>query len=110
MSGKRASDEYDKKLMSYIETYTRDVGVPPTIDQIIENVGELSSKSSVHARLTKLVYAGLLTQKNVKGYYYPTALESKEVLLPIRLVTKACKILLDNPDNAELVKEISNYL
>ena len=110
MSGFRASPEYDQNLMEYIETYTREVGVPPTVDQMIENVGEISSKSSVFAHLKKLEAAGLLVQKNAKGYYYPTSLENDEVMIPKNLITEACRKLLDDPKNAILVKRISMYL
>lgn len=71
------ADIYDKNVLSYITEYTKEHKVPPTIDQIIENVPDRTSKSTVHYRLQRMVEAGLLTQKNVKGYYYPTSLDYK---------------------------------
>ena len=70
-----ALKDYDFKILEYITDYTRQNKVPPTIDLILENVPERSSKSTIHNHLKKMVKVGLLSQKNVKGYYYPTSLE-----------------------------------
>ena len=71
------ADIYDKNVLSYITEYTKEHKVPPTIDSIIANVPDRKSKSTVHYRLQRMVEAGLLTQKNDKGYYYPTSLDYK---------------------------------
>lgn len=110
MAGHRAPEDYDDRLMEYLITYVREHRVPPSLDSIILNVHGISSKSSLQHRLQKLEHAGLVRQKNNKGYYYPTILDDKEVLIPRYLITKACEILIENPNNALLVKQISNYL
>lgn len=110
MSGHRAPEDYDKRLMEYLISYTREHRVPPPLDLILTNVSGLSSKSSLQNRLQKLEKAGLLRQKNVKGYYYPTSLEDKEVLVPLSMLTKVCEILIENPQNAVLVKQLSNLM
>lgn len=104
------NDDYSERLLAYITDYVRRVGVPPTVDMMIENVEGKTSKSTVFARLQKMVDANLLTQKNVKGYYYPTSIDIKEVSVPIFLLEEACRKLLDSPDNAELVFRLSKYL
>lgn len=67
MSGHRAPEDYNERLMAYLEDYVRENKVPPTLDSILENVEGISSKSSLQARLQKLEIAGLVVQKNDKG-------------------------------------------
>lgn len=110
MSGHRAPEDYDNRLMEYLISYTRENRVPPPLDLILKNVSGISSKSSLQKRLQKLEEAGLLRQKNDKGYYYPTSLEDKEVLVPLSMLTKVCEILIENPKNAVLVKQLSDLM
>lgn len=104
------SDEYNSRLLKYMTEYVREVGVPPTVDLMIENVEGKRSKSTVYNRLQRMVDAGLLVQKNEKGYYYPTSIDMKEVSIPKFLLEQACEKLIENPENAELVKRISNFI
>ena len=67
-------DDYSERLLDYITDYVRKEGVPPTVDMMIQNVPGKSSKSTVYNRLQKMVDDGLLIQKNIKGYYYPTSI------------------------------------
>lgn len=103
-------DDYDKRLLQYITEYTRNNKVPPSLDMIIENVPGRASKSTVFNKLQKMVDAKLLVQKNKKGYYYPTSLETKEVSVPLYLLKEACTKLIESPDNALLVKRLSEYI
>lgn len=110
MSGYRAPEDYDNRLMEYLISYIRENRVPPPLDLILKNVSGISSKSSLQRRLKKLEEGGLVRQKNDKGYYYPTSLEDREVLVPISMLTKACEILIENPQNAVLVKQLSDLM
>ena len=103
-------DDYDERLLRYITEYTRDIGVPPTLDQMISNVEGISSKSTLYYRLQNMVRGKLLVQKNVKGYYYPTSIDLAEVSIPKYLLSMACTELIKQPENASLVKSISNYI
>ena len=110
MSRKIKAPDWDDKALEYITDYTRSVGVPPSIDQIAENVGGLTSKSTIHHHLKQMVDAGLLVQKNKNMYYYPTSIDLGEVSVPKFILEKACEKLLENPENATLVKQLSNYI
>lgn len=103
-------DDYDNRLLKYITDYTRENKVPPSLDMIIENVPGRTSKSTIFNKLQKMVDANLLVQKNKKGYYYPTSLETKEVTVPLYLLKEACTKLIESPDNALLVKRLSKYI
>lgn len=105
-------NEYDERLLNYITEYTREVGVPPTVDQMVEHVHGLTSKSSVHNHLKKMVSLNLLNQKNMKGYYYPTSLEIKEAMVPILLLRRIGEALVmtQDPKNVELAKMLSMHL
>lgn len=103
-------DDYSERLLDYITDYVRKEGVPPTVDMMIQNVSGKSSKSTVYNRLQKMVDDGLLIQKNIKGYYYPTSIDTQEVSIPKHILERACKELIKNPDNIKLVKIIHKYL
>lgn len=107
---RKINDDYSERLLTYITDYVRKVGVPPTIDMMLENVEGKASKSTVFNRLQKMVNAGLLTQKNIKGYYYPTSIDLKEVSVPKFILKEACRKLSVQPDNAEMVLLLSRYL
>ena len=53
---------------------------------------------------------GLLVQKNVKGYYYPTSLITEEILIPKILVDTIYKYLLKHSNQQELADELHQYL
>lgn len=104
------SADYDKRLLRYIEDYTREVGVPPTLDSMIDNVYGITSKSTLHNHLQNMVESGLLVQKNVKGYYYPTSIDLCEVSVPKVLLKEACNCLKKSQDNVILVSRLSEFL
>lgn len=104
------NDDYDDRLLKYITEYVRKEGVPPTIDMMIKNVEGRSSKCTLHNRLQKMVNSGLLVQKNIKGYYYPTSIDMEEVSIPKFLLEQACERLIENPENVNLVKRISDFI
>lgn len=103
-------DDYSERLLDYITDYVRKEGVPPTVDMMIQNVSGKSSKSTVYNRLQKMVDNGLLIQKNIKGYYYPTSIDTQEVSIPKYILERACNELIKNPDNIKLVKIIHKYI
>lgn len=103
-------DNYDERLLNFITEYTRQIGVPPSIDTILENVEGKKSKSTIYNRLQKMVRNGLLTQKNMKGYYYPTSLECKEILIPQTLLIEACRILTSIPEGITISQTLYSYV
>lgn len=103
-------DDYDERLLTYITDYVRKEGVPPTIDTMIANVNGRSSKSTVFIKLQKMVDAGLLVQKNAKGYYYPTSIDTKEVSVPRFLLKEACVQLAKSTDTSHLAGNLYKYL
>lgn len=104
------NDDYEERLLAYITQYVRKEGVPPTVDMMIENVEGKTSKSTVFNRLQRMVDAGLLVQKNKKGYYYPTSIDMKEVSVPKFLLEEACKGLLKDPSNHQIAGKLYQYL
>ena len=104
------NDDYNERLLDYITKYVRNEGVPPTIDLMIENVEGKTSKSTVFGRLQRMVDVGLLVQKNKKGYYYPTSIDTNEVSVPKFLLEEACKALLEQPENKKLSGKLYQYL
>lgn len=109
-SKKNIYDDYDSRLLKYITEYAKTNGVPPSVDLMIENVEGKTSKSTVYHRLQGLVQEGLLVQKNVKGYYYPTSLITEEILIPKTLVNIIYKSLTKHSDQQELANELHQYL
>lgn len=107
---KDENDDYSERLLAYITDYVRKVGVPPTVDMMIANVKGRSSKSTVFGRLQKMVDAGLLVQKNTKGYYYPTSIDSKEVSVPRFLLEEACVQLAKSSNTSQLAGRLQKYL
>ena len=103
-------EDYNERLIAYITTYTRNNGVPPTVDQMMANVEGKKSKSTIHARLKKLVNAGLLVQKNVKGYYYPTSIDLDEISVPLKFLEKIQADLLDDGPHPELSNQLDDYI
>lgn len=103
-------DNYDERLLNYITEYTRKVGVPPTVDLMVENVEGRTSKSTVHLHCKKMVDEGLLVQKNIKGYYYPTSIEYKEVSVPRYLLNAICNRLESLTPTDEVTKRLKEYL
>lgn len=69
--------EYDEILMKYIIDYVKINKVPPTLDLMLNNLIGVTSKSVLQYHLKRLVNRGLLVQKNIKGYYFPTCLDGK---------------------------------
>lgn len=108
-SKKNTYDDYNSRLLEYITEYARTNGVPPSVDLMIENVEGKRSKSTVYNRLQELVQEGLLVQKNVKGYYYPTSLITEEILIPKILVDTIYKYL-KHSNQQELANELHQYL
>lgn len=104
------NDNYDERLIEYITQYVRNEGVPPTVDMMLENVEGKKSKSTVFNRLQKMVDAGLLVQKNKKGYYYPTSIDTKEVSIPKFLLKEACEALLQDPSTHQIAGKLYQYL
>lgn len=104
------NDNYDERLIEYITQYVRNEGVPPTVDMMLENVEGKKSKSTVFNRLQKMVDAGLLVQKNKKGYYYPTSIDMKEVSVPKFLLKEAIEALLKDPSNHQMAGKLYQYL
>ena len=100
-------DDYDERLLEYIENYVRINGVPPTLDDMIVNVPGKTSKSTIHARLKKMVEAGDLIQKNKKGYYYPASIDNHEVLVPVYVIENIISAL---PKNHPMIKTLNNIL
>lgn len=103
-------DNYNKRLIAYITLYTRNNGVPPTVDQMLANVEGKKSKSTIHARLKNLVNAGLLVQKNVKGYYYPTSIDLDEISVPVKFLEKIQVSLLNDGPLPELSGQLEEYI
>lgn len=103
-------DDYNLKLLEYITEYVKTNKIPPSVDLMIENVEGKKSKSTVYHRLQGLVQEGLLVQKNVKGYYYPTSLITEEILIPKILVNTIYKYLLKHSNQQELADELHQYL
>lgn len=103
-------DDYSERLLDYITQYVRREGVPPTVDMMIENVEGKTSKSTVFNRLQKMVEEGLLVQKNKKGYYYPTSIDTEEVSVPKFLLEDVCKRLIRNPENQKAVERLYRYI
>lgn len=103
-------DDYDERLLAYITNYVRQEGVPPTVDMMIANVEGRSSKSTVFLKLQKMVDAGLLVQKNVKGYYYPTSIDVQEVSVPRFLLEQACVQLAKSAETSQLAGNLYRYL
>lgn len=103
-------DDYNLKLLEYITEYVKTNKIPPSVDLMIENVEGKKSKATVYRRLQELVQEGLLVQKNVKGYYYPTSLITEEILIPKILVDTIYKYLLKHSNQQELADELHQYL
>lgn len=103
-------DDYSDRLLAYITDYVRKEGVPPTIDMMISNVKGRSSKSTVFLRLQKMVDKGLLVQKNIKGYYYPTSIDTKEISVPRFILEQACTQLAKSPETSQLAANLYKYL
>ena len=102
--------DYDDRLMEYITNYTREIGVPPSLDSMIENVDGITSKSTIHTHLKKLVEEGLLVQKNKRKYYYPTSIDMGEILLPKYLLNKIIDTLSKDDKNKDLINKIQTYI
>lgn len=109
-SKKNIYDDYNSRLLKYITEYTKTNKVPPSVDLMVENVKGKKSKSTIYHRLQKMVQEGLLVQKNVKGYYYPTSLITEEILIPKTLIDTIYKSLIEHPDQQELANELHQYL
>ena len=103
-------DDYNLKLLEYITEYVKTNKIPPSVDLMIENVEGKKSKATVYRRLQELVQEGLLVQKNVKGYYYPTSLITEEILIPKTLINIIYKSLTEHSDQQELANELHQYL
>ena len=103
--------DYDNRLLAYITNYVEEVGVPPTVDLMIENVEGLTSKSTVFHHLQKMVNNGLLVQKNVKGYYYPTSLDvDNKVMLSTSFLKRVGLEMVKHKCDPKLIKELSDYV
>lgn len=107
---KNIDDNYDERLLTYITNYVRKEGVPPTVDMMLANVEGRSSKSTIFNKLQKMVRAGLLVQKNVKGYYYPVSIDTKEISVPRFLLEEACTQLAKSSETAKLAGNLYKYL
>lgn len=95
----RYDKDYDKRLMKYIIHYTKQNRVPPTLELMLENVEGITSKSTLYNHLKKLTSVGLLVQKNVKGYYYPTCLDENTFIIKESLVKDIINCLKDLPQS-----------
>ena len=104
------SDFVGLRFVHGLLSYTRNNGVPPTVDQMLANVEGKKSKSTIHARLKNLVNAGLLVQKNVKGYYYPTSIDLDEISVPVKFPEKIQASLLNDGLHPELSGQLEEYI
>lgn len=103
--------DYDSRLLAYITKYVEEVGVPPTVDLMVANVEGLTSKSTVFHHLQKMVDVGLLVQKNVKGYYYPTSLDvDKSVTIPKSFLKRVELDMVKHNCDPKLIKELNYYV
>ena len=103
-------DDYNERLVAYITDYTHKNGVPPSVEMMLSNVPGKKSKSTIFTRLRKLVNAGLLVQKNVKGYYYPTSIDLDEISIPVKFLEKIQAALLDDGPHPELSDQLDDYI
>ena len=103
-------DDYNERLVAYITDYTHKNGVPPSVEMMLSNVPGKKSKSTIFTRLRKLVNAGILVQKNIKGYYYPTSIDLDEISVPLKFLEKIQEALLDDGPHPELSDQLRDYI
>lgn len=103
-------DDYNERLVAYITDYTHKNGVPPSVEMMLSNVSGKKSKSTIFTRLRKLVDAGILVQKNVKGYYYPTSIDLDEISVPVKFLEKIQVSLLNDGPHPELSGQLEEYI
>lgn len=109
---RKGLNDYENRVMSFMVSHMIRNKVPPTFEEIIENVEGAKSKSTVFYHLNRMKELGYLTQKGTGTMYVPTFMDEKELLVPRETVRKACRILLEakTEEAYGVAKELASYM
>ena len=98
--------DYNMRLIKYIEEQVVERHIPPTIEEMLQNVPGLQSKSSVFYRLQKLVKEDVLVKVDHNGrgrtYYWPKSLYATSYIVTHEQIKRIMDAIEYIPEDSRL--------